>query len=296
MKREIEAIIWQAKLEADSNWLKATQTLKDAIRRYPDVQKLYDELGNLYFHKGLYDEAAGCYRETLSFDNYNCDIIFKLAYCHLISRDFEQAEHYFDMISGIIPEASYNRCVALYKLNQGFEAIELLEELIAESDYSPKPYILLGKLYLEYERYDKIFRLIERSEKIFGKVDELSFVRGAAYFHTRQWLKAFVDFMDAESTLTETPTFFRMYALTCEKIGKTDKAVEILKQSIEKFPLFHGAYYDLIKIYIMYNHYSEALRVVDRLYKMGITLFDISGSEGKLFDNVFRSLKKKSEE
>ncbi len=296
MKKEIDRIIWQAKLESESNWLKATQTLKEATDRFPKEKRLYDELGNLYFHQSIYDQAAECFDEALMLDYRNADVVFKLAYCHLINRDFEKAAHYFDMISEIIPEATYNKCVALYKLNKGYEAIELLEELIEESNYSEKPYILLGKLYLEYERYDKVFKLAEKSGRLFGKVKELSYVRGAAFFHTCQWLKAYVDFMEAEGTLTETPTYYRMYALTCEKIGKTEKAIEVLHQSIEKYPPFYGAYYDLVKIYIMHNRFSEAIKIVDKLYKMGITLFDISGSDEKMFDNVFRSLKNRSED
>ena len=292
MKKDIGKIIWQAKYEAESNWIKATQTLQDAIKDFPQERKLFDELGNLYFYKDAFEQAALYFKEALELDNHNADIIFKLAYCHLINRDFELAAHYFDMISDIIPEATYNKCVALYKLNKGFEAIALLEELIAFTDYSEKPYILLGKLYLEYERYIRVFDLVSIAERTFGKVDELLYVRGTAYFHTRQWLKAYVDFLAVEEKISDTPTYYRMYALTCEKIGKTDKAIEILLKSIEKYPPFYGAYYDLVKIYIMYNRYSDALKIVDKLYKLGITLFEISGSEGRFFDTVFSSLKK----
>ncbi len=292
MKNQIDKIIWQAKYEAETNWIKAAETLKEATKKFPQEKRLPDELGNLYFRKDIFEEASKYYQQALNLDYNNADIIFKLAYCFLITRDFENANRYFDMISGVIPEATYNKCVALYKLNKGYEAIELLEELIEISNYSEKPYILLGKLYLEYERYSKVFRLVERADKLFGKVKDLCFIRGSAYFHTHQWLKAYVDFLAAEGSLAETPSYYRMYALTCERIGKTDKAIEILLKSIEKYPPFYGAYYDLIKIYIMYNRYSDALKIVDKLYKLGITLFEISGSEGKLFDRVFNSLKK----
>jgi len=296
MKKDLERIIWQAKYEADSNWIKATQTLQDAIKLYPQEMRLHDELGNLYFFKDAYEEAARYFKQALDLDFRNADVIFKLAYCHLINRDFELAEQYFDMIAEVIPEATYNKCVALYKLNKGYKAIELLEELILVSKHSEKPYILLGKLYLEYERYQRVFELVEDTQNIFGKVNELTFIRGTAFFHTRQWLKAYVDFLDVEETVSDTPTYYRMYALTCEKIGKTDKAIETLMKSIEKYPPFYGAYYDLVKIYIMYNRYSDALKIVDKLYKLGITLFEISGSEGQLFDSVFSSMRDKKEE
>ena len=296
MKNEIDRIIWQVKYEVDSNWLKATQTLKKAIEKYPHELRLHNELGNLYFFRDAYEQAVKCYEQALNLDSRNVDIIFKLAYCHLVNRDFETAEQYFDLISEVIPEATYNRCVALYKLDKGYQAIELLEELILSSDYSEKPYILLGKLYLEYERYDKIIDLIERAEKRFGKVSELLYIRGAAYFHTRQWLKAYVDFLDTESSQVETPSFYRMYALTCEKIGQTNKAIEILNQSIEKFPPYYGAYYDLIKIYTMHDRYSEAIKVMNKLNELGITFGEISGNEGRLFDLLFNVTRMKGKE
>jgi len=296
MKNEIDRIIWQTRYEADTNWLKATQTLRRAIEKYPEEMRLHNELGNIYFFKDVYDQAVKCFEQALHLDSRSADVIFKLAYCHLVNKDFEKAEQYFDMISEVIPEATYNRCVALYKLNKGYQAIELLEELILLSDYSAKPYILLGKLYLEYERYDKIFTLVERAVERFGKISELLYIRGAAYFHTRQWLKAYVDFMGIESSQIETPSFYRMYALTCEKIGQTEKAIDILNQSIEKFPPFYGAYYDLVKIYTMHDRYSEALKIVNKLYELGLTLFEISGNEGRLFNLLFNTREKNVKE
>lgn len=292
MKDQVSRIIWQSRHEAELNWLKATQTLREGIELYPREMRLYDELGNLFFFKDVFDQAADCFEEAMNLDYRNADVIFKLAYCHLVNRDFEKAEYYFDMISEFIPEATYNKCVALYKLNKGYEAIELLEDLVESSNYSVKPYFLLGKLYLEYERFSKVFSLVEKGERIFGAANELYYIRGTAFFHTRQWLKAYVDFLKVEGSFTETPTFYRMFALTCEKIGKTEKAIELLLECIKKFPPFYGAYYDLIKIYILYKRYSEAIKIVDMLYKMGITLFEISGNEGSFFDSVFDKLKK----
>ena len=289
--KEIKTIIIQAKHEQESNWLKACQTLLKGLKLYPHEKKFFDELGNIYFKKEAFREAADYYTNAHLLDRADVDIIYKIAYCYLIAKDFELAIQYFDLISDSVPEAAYNKCVALYRLNQGFKAMEILEELTDSYQYSDKPFILLGKLYLEFERYDRAIDLISKAGKYFSIRGELSYIRGAAYFYSKRWLKAYLDLVQAENSALQTPVYYRMYALTCERIGKTEKAISLLKKCIDEHPAYYGSYYDLIKIYTAHNRYNNALLIVDKLYQMGVTLFDISGKEGDLFDSIFESEK-----
>jgi tetratricopeptide (TPR) repeat protein len=287
MNKDVKKILLQARHENETNWLKAIQTLLQGIEVFPEEKKFYEELGNIYFNREAFTKAANCYIEAYKLDKHNTDIVFKIAYCFLIAKEFELAIEYFDLIAERVPEAYYNKCVALYKLNQGYKAMELLEEFTANNYYSDRPFVLLGKLYLEFERYDQVIDLINRASQRLLVNGELLYIRGAAYFYTKRWLKAYLDLSNAEKSNLKSPVYYRMYALTCEKIGKTDKAISILKNCMLEFPEYYGSYYDLIKIYTLHNRYNNAIQIVDELYKKGVTLFDITGKEGSLFESVF---------
>jgi len=289
MSNDINSLLWQARHESETNWLKAEQILKKAIKLYPKELKLYDELGDLYFSKELYNEAAKVYEASYVIDKNGLETVFKIAFCYLLEKNFEKSLYYFDKVSRVMPEAAYNKCIALYRLGRSYEAIVTLERLVDEFTYSEKPFILLAKLYLEYERYDKVIDLVERTEKLFGKITELTFVRATVHFNTGQWMKAYMDFKESEFMVSANPLYYRMYALTCERIGLTDKGISLLQRCIDEYPAYHGAYYDLIKILIMHNRHEESFKVVDKLYKAGITLSEIDNVESSFFNRVFKS-------
>ncbi|MFA5498690.1 MAG: hypothetical protein WC327_04005 [Candidatus Cloacimonadia bacterium] len=290
MKNDITSILWQARYESETNWLKAVQTLKDALMVYPEEMKLYDELGNLYFNRELFKEAAKQYEVMYSANPKDMEVVFKLAFCYLLDKNFERSLYYFDKISSDMPEAAYNKCIALHRLGRGFEAIFALEKLTEEFTYSVKPFILLAKLYLEYERYDKVITLVEKTESLFGPIPELTFIRGTVYFNTGQWMKTYIDYKNSEQVVRSNPLYYRMYSLTCERIGLTQKAVSLLQSCIKDFPFFYGAYYDLIKIYLIHGRHDESMKIVDKLFKKGITLSEIENTESQLFYSVLNSL------
>jgi len=278
---DLNNIIHQAQFEADKNWIKASVILQKAIEEFPSEKKLYNELGNLYFKKGIFDKAIEVYEQGIRIDDSDSDLIYKTAYCLLLDGEFEKSIEYFDMIGEKIPEAIYNKAIALYKMNRGYKAIETLEELIKDNQHSNRPYILLGKIYLEYERYRNALAMCNQALGLFGNCKDLYYIRGVANFHLKKWMPAYLDFELSEKDSAESPVFYRIYAMVCEKIGMTDKAISLLKTCIKQFPKSDGAYFDMIRILIIHNRHQEALDLSRKTKGKG---------DNDLLRNIFDSL------
>ncbi len=288
---EITNIIYKAKFEAESNWIKASMILSKAIEDFPAEKKLYDELGNLYFKKGMPEKAAETYKKAVDIDKSDTDLTYKTAYCLLLNEEYEKAIEYFDLIGDTIPEAIYNKCISLYHINRVQKAIELLEELIEKNNYSERPFILLGKIYLEYERYGKAIAMTNTALELYPNSHELLYIRGVAYFNIKEWMKAYLDFESAESKLDKSPIFFRIYALTSEKIGMTEKSLQLLRECIRMFPESEKAIFDMIRILIIHNRHKEALELTDLVHKKPDGTVD-KRKKTAFFNNFMKTVQK----
>jgi len=288
---EVRKIILQAQQAEKTNWIRASQILLDGMRKHPRSPSLRNELGSIYFRRELFRKASLMFEEALYLGNGQADIIFKLGYCFLAQKEYEKAITYFDMIAAIIPEAAYNKCIALYQIDEKYQAIGCLEEIVSGECYSEKPFLLLARIYLDFERYEKSIAVLDEAEKRYGYLDELHYLRGFSHFRLKRWLAAYIDFQLSESFGEPYPIHYRMYALTSEKIGKTDKAIGLLKQCIEKYPDFYASYYDLINIYMHYDRYQDAMTVIRLLEKHGLSLDDKTKFEGVFFNKVFREIR-----
>ena len=84
---------------------------------------------------------------------------------------------------------------------------------------------------------------------------------GLAYYNLKNNLKAYVEFESAEKLQVNSANFYKNYALTCNKIGKTEKAIELLISGIKSNPFDPIVYIELIQIYMEHNRYDEALTI-----------------------------------
>ena len=74
-------------------------------------------------------------------------------------------------------------------------------------------------------------------------------------------LKAYVEFENAENLMVKSANFYKNYALTCDKIGKTEKAINLLMKGIKLNPFDPIIYIELIQLYIDHDKYEEAFSI-----------------------------------
>ncbi len=266
---DIQNIIWQVKFERKRNWLHAVRILEESLLLHDNDPFLLTEMGDIYTGKKLHKKAIEMYQKALEKDSKEPNLLFKIANCYLSMNEMNIALYYYDQMGDPFPEAKYNKAIALSRVNRVAESIVLLEELIQIRPDSELPYFFLIEQYLSQKEYDKAIERLNLTEQIFGKSGKISFLRGIANTYQKNWLRAFVEFQDADKLQYSSANFYRAYGITSEKIGKSEQAIEYLLRSIRKEPFNITTYLDLINIYIAHERLLEAHRIVEHARKIG---------------------------
>ncbi len=100
------------------------------------------------------------------------------------------------------------------------------------------------------------------AEKKFGRRGSFHYLKGAAYSHLEKWLNAYFEFQHADKFHVTFPHFFRSYAVSAEKIGYTEQAIELLHKNLEHEPDDPLTYIELIKIYIEHDELDKAQKLL----------------------------------
>lgn len=121
----------------------------------------------------------------------------------------------------------------------------------------------MAELYYTENNYKKSIHYIEIAEQEFGHKGAFYYLKAAAYSSLKNWLKAYINFNLAKKHKFRFKYFWREYAISCEKIGKVDKAIKFFTKSIHKNPGDSQAYIELIKLYISRHKWQDALTVIE---------------------------------
>jgi tetratricopeptide (TPR) repeat protein len=262
--KQIENIIWQAKLVKKSNWLESKKILSAGIEEFPADKRLYLELADLYFSKRIYKKAIETYQKYLAFEPLDDGVLFRIGNCFLSLNEFHLALTYFHKVNDTFQELLYNKAYAYSKTGKHALGIEVLKELINFKVTSEVPFIFMAELYFAERKYDEAVKYLDMAENKFGKSTNIFYLRGLAYSHKKQWLKAYVEFDYARKLKKRSSHFFRAFGIACEKVGKTDLAISYLLKSIKAAPRETTNYIELIHVYLSHNKLLEAKAIMNQ--------------------------------
>ncbi|MDD3050506.1 MAG: tetratricopeptide repeat protein [Candidatus Cloacimonetes bacterium] len=289
---EIENILWQARFQVKTNWLRACKILENGIREFPETKELYVELANIYIDRKLSKKSIEVLQNALKIDKNDSSILFKIANSFLSLKEYGLAIFYYDQINEYFPEALYNKAVTLARMGKNEESISALENLIRIPSDSILPYLFLIEEYISQKYYHKAISLINSVETGFGKTAKLAFFKGIAYFYQDNWLKAYVEFNLAEKMEFKNPNFYRIFGICCEKIGKTETGIEYLLKSIKMEPFNVTNYLELIKIYLTNNRLEDALVICQHARKIS----PVSASISMIYNKIVFMLGSKNKD
>lgn len=259
---EVEKILWQAKLQKKNNWIQVRKLLLEGIEQFPNEKALYYELGTLYESKKMFRKAINIYQKAIEIGDYDYRFFFRIGNCFIALNQFSIAVDYYERITDPFPEILYNKAYAYSRIGRTERAISILKKVLEYPMVSKIPYIFLAELYFSQREYDKVIYYIDIAEKKFGNQNTFHYLRGLAYSHKKYWLKTYYEFQQAEKLNFESSVFFRSYGIACEKIGKTEKGIELLLKSIKLDPLDPTNYIELINIYLSHGKLMEAYDLV----------------------------------
>jgi tetratricopeptide (TPR) repeat protein len=260
-QKKLNNILWQAKMQLKTNWMKAKRILQTGLNEFPNNIELLLFLAEIYFSKKNFRKAIAVYHEILIIEPNNNTAIFQLANSFMAINEFKLALDYYDRLYTAFPELLYNKAYAYSEIGRNDKSIAVLENIFSYKITSVLPYIFLAELYFLDSRYKDSINTLEKAQKQFGKRGNISYLMGLAYYKLKNLLKAYVEFENAEKLNVNSANFFKNYALTCNKIGKTEKAIELLMKGIKLNPFDPIVYIEIIQLYIEHDRYDEAFSI-----------------------------------
>jgi len=260
-QKKLNNILWRAKMQLNTNWLESKRILRTGLKEFPKSTELLLFMAEIYFSKKLFRKAVGVYHQILRIEPDNESAIFQLANSFMAISEYRLAIDYYDRLYPNFPELLYNKAYAYSKIGRNDKSIAVLENIFYYKITSLLPYVFLAELYFLNGRHEDSIKTLEKAQLIFGKQGNISYLMGLAYYNLKNYLKAYIEFESAEKLQVKSANFYKNFALTCNKIGKTEKALDLLINGIKSNPFDPIVYIELIQIYMEHNRYDEALTI-----------------------------------
>lgn len=259
---KIKKVLLKVDFLKKKNFLQASQLLMEAIDIYPNSYDLHFEAGVIYAEHKFHHKAVEMFQKALVIKPHNETLLFLIGNNFLALDEYQLAIDYFWKVKEIFPELIYNKAYAYSKLGKIETSIGLMENLINSFSVSEVPYLFLSELHFLKKDYKNALKYLIFAEKRFGRRGSFHYLKGAAYSHLEQWLKAFVEYSEADKFQVNFPHFCRSYAISAEKIGKTEQAIELLYKNLDNEPEDPLTYIELIKIFIEHDELEKAQKLL----------------------------------
>ena len=169
----------------------------------------------------------------------------KLSQCYLLT---EQRDEAIKQLEAVVKESplrleTYELLGQLYLEKEDFEsALTNFEHGLRLNGGVPEAYHRLGFLLLRTKRYDRAVDILGAAQKKYADQALFGYMLGIALSQTKRHDAALTAFSDAQK-LAELKTpdmldanFYFSYGAAAEQAGQVDKAVGLLKRSIELEP------------------------------------------------------------
>jgi len=259
---KLNKILWQARMQKKTNWLKAKKMLEDATFEFPKEDKLHLALAELFTEKALHKKAIKHYHKAITIAGQNDMVLFRMGNCFLTLNEFKMALDYYGKVEDEFPEMIYNKAYAYSKIGRLDLSIQLLEEMKKYNLHSEIPLIFLAELYFSQKEYENALENLNKAEKQFGPMAALFYLRALTYSHLDNWLKAYLDFRKAANMKFKTVNFYKNFGTVCQKIGKWQEAVTYYQQSIQDDPANAAGYIELLRLYVDHEMIDQAYDLV----------------------------------
>lgn len=198
------------------------------------------DIGNKYFDRRNYKLAKKFFSQiepSFLSSHHSDEVNFKLGYIHLLDRNFDSSEAYFDKASSISGpytlDAYYYLGISQYFLNKEKEAIASFSKVEKNRKYEDLIPFYLAQIYFKNEKYEDVISYAESKIERPGLKNKSQFYKmiGLSYLAKGNERKA-LDYLDqyASNTKKLTENEFYQMGLLHYKFGNNKKASENLKQ------------------------------------------------------------------
>lgn len=235
----------------------AVQLLEDEIEKDPKAKELYLELAQIYYQKGSHKKSLENFQNALKIDPENPQINFKIGTIYLEMNEPKLAIYYYERIIEDFPDALYNKALAYEKLNRFDDAIIALTDLVEYPNVIANAYYFLIELLIAVLQIDEAMLCLEKTEKIYGKTAQISYLYGISYTKKNNWFMAYKELLLALPEYKESGKLHHLLGISAENIGLTDKAINHLKDAICLKQNVKNIFLDLLTILSRNNYFKN---------------------------------------
>ncbi len=158
------------------------------IKEIDDSDKLLRTIGEAYFNKDFYDDAATIFENLLQKEEFNVDLNQKTGYCYQKKRDYEKALSYYLKADMLKPESLWNlRKIAFcYRsLKDSETALKYYLQIERQLPDDMGVQLSIGHCYLEQKMYNealqvffKVEYLAPANQKVWRPIAWCCFITG----------------------------------------------------------------------------------------------------------------------
>jgi tetratricopeptide (TPR) repeat protein len=123
-----------------SDWSQVEQAYRDALAARPDVVWVYEEIGNVRFFLGKFDDALDWYRQAEKLSSNDPDVLYHLGETLYQQNMLSNAQMYMEKVLDLNPvhaKANYYMAQCLYMNDLKQKAVEHLAIAVEVSDTRP---------------------------------------------------------------------------------------------------------------------------------------------------------------
>ena len=220
-------------------------------------------LGDAYFKKGNFDQAAKSYLAALAQQDTNADALLGLARVSQAKLNAAASLDYLRRAQNFLgdsPDRLYKFALAASGLNLIDEAIGALKRAIELQPEEPSYYLVLGMVQLTVKK-----PVLQDAEENFRECLKRQPDNAQAQIHLGYVLLKQKRYADAQVWLekitqkqTRSPEAFYYLGVIAQEQGANQKAVELFQRTIQLDPAFANAHIGLGAIYLKLKDYPRA--------------------------------------
>ncbi len=230
-------IILEGKSAYQLDETRAIDLLLESVARAESNQErnqILLEIGNKYFDRKDYENAERFYNQihhSYLSNNFNHKVNFNLGYIHLLNKDFETSETYFEKVvtshSNYTQDGQYYLGINQYYLNKQEDAIKNFEKVDNHPRYGSLIPFYLSQIYFKDAAYDKVIdfgeqRLASKELKNKGQIHKMLGLSYLAKENDRKALEHLQAYADSTPKLSEND--FYQIGILQYRAGQLDNA------------------------------------------------------------------------
>ncbi|MFZ1947678.1 MAG: tetratricopeptide repeat protein [bacterium] len=225
------------------------------------------KLAHSHFIKGEFDKAIEIWREMLSRDPSNLDVMVSLANALIQKGDLDRAYTVLRDASKRDPDhLPSQNMLALYHINVGHldEAARISAQVIARDAKNAEAYFNLGVTYDLQARYDQALSAFKRSVELRGDFDQSRINLGNAYLRKGNTTEARAQFEKALEVNPASTHAWYSLGKVLHSTGQPDEAARAYREALKHTPAFSPARISLAVTLVSSGRMAEAKRELEQ--------------------------------